>query len=287
MENLSNIGVIKSLCERHGFSFSKSLGQNFLINPSVCPRMAELGGAKPGVGVIEIGAGFGVLTVELAKRADKVVVIEIDDSLFPVLNETLAGYDNIKLVHSDVMDVDLHALIREEFAGMGVCVCANLPYYVTSPIVMRLLEGRLPVESVTVMVQKEAAQRLCAPMGSRHCGAVTAAVQYYSEPEVLFQVSRGSFFPAPNVDSAVIRLSIRKTPPVETADEAWFFKVVHAAFSQRRKTLPNPLSASLGIKKQSVIDALSSCGLTATARAEELSLSQFASLADKLLEARG
>ena len=162
MEQLSNIGVIRDVLSRHGFTFSKSLGQNFLINPAVCPRMAELGGAGPGVGMLEIGAGIGVLTAELAKRADKVVCVEIDTRLLPVLDETLAGYDNIEIVNADVMQVDLSALIAEKFAGMQVAVCANLPYYITSPVIMRLLEQRLPIRSITVMVQKEAAQRLCA-----------------------------------------------------------------------------------------------------------------------------
>lgn len=194
MENLSNISVIRDVLTRHGFSFSKGLGQNFLINPTVCPRMAESGNAQPGWGMIEIGAGVGVLTAELARRADKVVCIEIDSRLLPILDETLAEFDNIKIVNEDVLKVDLHKLIREEFAGMPVAVCANLPYYITSPIIMSLLEARLPIVSLTVMVQKEAAQRLCAAPGSREVGAVSIAVQYYSQPQVLFQVSRGLLY---------------------------------------------------------------------------------------------
>lgn len=209
MENLSNISVIRDVLTRHGFSFSKGLGQNFLINPTVCPRMAESGNAQPGWGMIEIGAGVGVLTAELARRADKVVCIEIDSRLLPILDETLAEFDNIKIVNEDVLKVDLHKLIGEEFAGMPVAVCANLPYYITSPIIMSLLEARLPIVSLTVMVQKEAAQRLCAAPGSREVGAVSIAVQYYSQPQVLFQVSRGSFMPSPDVDSTVIRLDVR------------------------------------------------------------------------------
>ena len=167
MENLSNISVIRDVLSRHGFSFSKGLGQNFLINPTVCPRMAELGNAQPGWGMIEIGAGVGVLTAELAQRADKVVCIEIDSRLLPILDETLAEFDNIKIVNEDVLKVDLHRLIAEEFGEMPVAVCANLPYYITSPIIMNLLESRLPISSLTVMVQKEAAQRICAQPGSR------------------------------------------------------------------------------------------------------------------------
>lgn len=278
MENLSNISVIRDVLSRHGFSFSKGLGQNFLINPTVCPRMAEMGNAKPGWGIIEIGAGVGVLTAELARRADKVVCIEIDSRLLPVLDETLAEFDNIKIVNEDVLKVDLHKLIEQEFAGMPVAVCANLPYYITSPIIMNLLEAHLPITSLTVMVQKEAAARLCAEPGSREVGAVSIAVRYYSEPKILFQVSRGSFLPAPDVDSTVIRLDVRDHPPVEVGSEEQFFKVVRAAFSQRRKTLPNTLSAGLGIPKAQAIEMLEKAGIPTNLRAEQLTLDQFALL---------
>ncbi len=280
MENLSNISVIRDVLTRHGFSFSKGLGQNFLINPTVCPRMAESGNAQPGWGMIEIGAGVGVLTAELARRADKVVCIEIDSRLLPILDETLAEFDNIKIVNEDVLKVDLHKLIREEFAGMPVAVCANLPYYITSPIIMSLLEARLPIVSLTVMVQKEAAQRLCAAPGSREVGAVSIAVQYYSQPQVLFQVSRGSFMPSPDVDSTVIRLDVRQQPPVQLKKEEDFFRVVKAAFSQRRKTLPNTLSAGLAIPKQQALDLLERAGVASNLRAEQLSMQQFADIAN-------
>ena len=278
MENLSNISVIRDVLSRHGFSFSYGLGQNFLINPTVCPRMAEMGNAKPGWGIIEIGAGVGVLTAELARRADKVVCIEIDSRLLPVLDETLAEFDNIKIVNEDVLKVDLHKLIEQEFAGMPVAVCANLPYYITSPIIMNLLEAHLPITSLTVMVQKEAAARLCAEPGSREVGAVSIAVRYYSDPKILFQVSRGSFLPAPDVDSTVIRLDVRDRPPVEVGSEEQFFKVVRAAFSQRRKTLPNTLSAGLGIPKAQAIEMLEKAGIPTNLRAEQLTLDQFALL---------
>ena len=278
MENLSNISVIRDVLSRHGFSFSKGLGQNFLINPTVCPRMAEMGNAKPGWGIIEIGGGVGVLPAELARRADKVVCIEIDSRLLPVLDETLAEFDNIKIVNEDVLKVDLHKLIEQEFAGMPVAVCANLPYYITSPIIMNLLEAHLPIASLTVMVQKEAAARLCAEPGSREVGAVSIAVRYYSDPKILFQVSRGSFLPAPDVDSTVIRLDVRDHPPVEVGSEEQFFKVVRAAFSQRRKTLPNTLSAGLGIPKAQAIEMLEKAGIPTNLRAEQLTLDQFALL---------
>ena len=237
MENLTNINVIRDIFERHGFSFSKNLGQNFLINPSVCPKIAEMGNAQSGWGVLEIGTGVGVLTHELAKRADKVAAVEIDGRLIPVLEETLAEHDNVKIINEDVMKADLAGIIAENFSGLKVAVCANLPYYITSPVIMLLLESRLPIESITVMVQKEAGKRLCAEMGTRDAGAVTAAVRYYSEPKMLFSVSRGSFMPAPNVDSCVIRLDVKKEPPVKVTDEKLFFTVGRGAFSQRRKIL--------------------------------------------------
>lgn len=190
MENLSNIGTIKDILSRHGFSFSKALGQNFLVNPSVCPKIAEMGNAREGFGIIEIGTGIGVLTHELAKRAEKVVAVEIDSRLIPILEETLAEHKNVKVINADIMKTDLLKIIEEEFEGLEVAVCANLPYYITSPIIMSLLEKRLPIKSITVMVQKEAADRLCAELGTREAGAVTVAVRYFSTPKMLFKVSR-------------------------------------------------------------------------------------------------
>lgn len=284
MDNLTNINVIKDIFSRHGFTFSKALGQNFIINPSVCPKIAEYGNAKKGFGIIEIGTGVGVLTNELAKRANKVVAVEIDERLIPVLNETLAEYDNVTVINADVMKTDLHKVIEEHFQGLDVAVCANLPYYITSPIIMNLLESRLPIKSVTVMVQKEAGVRLCAQTGTRECGAVTHAVRYYSEPELLFNVSRGSFMPAPNVDSCVIRLNIREDPPVEVSDEGFYFKVIRGAFSQRRKTAVNSVSSSMGIDKKLVTAAVEEAGIQPTARPEQLSPAEFAAFADKLKE---
>lgn len=280
MRNLSDIGEVKRILSRHGFHFSKSLGQNFLVDPTVCPRMAEESGLTGEMGAIEVGPGFGVLTQQLALRAKKVVAIELDKRLPDVLADTLSDFDNVKVVSGDVMELDLHALLKEEFPGMEVVVCANLPYYITSPVIMKLLEERLPVESLVVMVQKEAAVRICAKPGSRACGAVSVAVQYYAEPEILFDVQRASFFPAPNVDSAVMKLQIRKTPPAELAsvEEKQFFRVVHAAFLQRRKTVVNSLSAGLSLGKEPVRAALSAAGIPETARAEQLTMAQFGKL---------
>ncbi|MEG2611038.1 MAG: 16S rRNA (adenine(1518)-N(6)/adenine(1519)-N(6))-dimethyltransferase RsmA [Oscillospiraceae bacterium] len=282
MHNLTDIGQIKDILSRHGFSFSKSLGQNFLINPSVCPKMAEMSGACEDVGVIEIGAGIGVLTAELAKIARKVVSIEIDSRLVPVLEETLCEFNNVEIINADVMKIDLHSLIAEKFADMNVIVCANLPYYITSPIIMLLLESRIPVESITVMVQSEAADRLCAKVGSRQAGAVTIAVDYYAQAYKLFDVSRGSFMPAPKVDSKVIKLDVRKEAEIKLTDEVKFFKMVKAAFAQRRKTALNAISSGMGLAKGDVSKAIESSGLDVNVRAEKLSMQQLATLCENL-----
>ena len=282
MQNLSDISVVKDLLNRHGFKFSKALGQNFLINPTVCPRMAEACGADENTGVIEVGPGFGVLTAELAKRAKKVVSIELDERLLPVLDETLAEFDNVEVINSDVLKVDLHKLIEEKFSGMKVAVCAHLPYYITSPVIMHLLESKLPVENITVMVQKEAAQRLCAPVGSRDAGAVTVAVDYYADAEKIFDVSAGSFMPAPKVDSSVIRLNVRKQPPIDLSDEKLFFRMVKAVFAQRRKTAANSISAGMSLPKETVYKAIEAAGYSENVRAESFTLNELASLANEI-----
>lgn len=282
MENLSNIGVIKDLMNRYGFSFSKSLGQNFLINPSVCPRIAELGNANENFGIIEIGTGFGVLTCELAKRAKKVVAIEIDSRLIPVLNETLAEYDNVKIINEDVLKVDLKKLIQDEFKGLDAAVCANLPYYLTSPIIMTLLEKRLPIKSITVMVQKEAGERLCAKLGTREAGAITVAINYFASAKRLFDVKRGSFMPPPNVDSCVIRLDIKDETPEGISDEEFFFKTVKAAFSQRRKTLANAVSSYFSISKDEVFKAIKEAGLKDNVRPEQMLMEDFIAFSNSL-----
>lgn len=277
---LTNIGVIKELFERHGFSFTKSLGQNFLVNPAVCPKIAELGGARPEVCALEIGTGVGVLTKELAKRCKKVIAVEIDTSLKPILEETLADYDNVEIVFADVMETDLAALLAEKAPGMETVVCANLPYYITSPVIMRVLESRLPVSSMTVMVQKEAADRICAKPGTRDCGAISCAVSYYSDPKLLFKVGRGSFMPSPNVDSAVIRLDVKPDQGRSPELERLMFRIIRSSFSQRRKQIANPLSGELHISKQELSELMMSYGIKAAARAEELTLDDFLRLTD-------
>lgn len=282
--NLTNIGTVKDILSRHGFSFSKGLGQNFIINPDICPKIAENGNACKGFGVLEIGTGIGVLTAELAKRADKVAAVEIDTRLLPILAETLADFDNVKIINEDVMKCDLHRLIDEEFKGLRVAVCANLPYYITSPIIMMLLESRLPIESITVMVQKEAAQRLCAKVGSRDSGAITVGVNYYGTVRNLFGVSRGSFMPAPNVDSAVIRIDINKEQRLDEESEKFFFRVVKAGFSQRRKTLANSLSSVMGIPKEKVYSALRAEGLPEAARIEQINMDKLIAVSAELMK---
>ncbi|MBP3249065.1 MAG: 16S rRNA (adenine(1518)-N(6)/adenine(1519)-N(6))-dimethyltransferase RsmA [Ruminococcus sp.] len=280
---LTNIGTVKDILGRHGFSFSKGLGQNFIIDPTICPRIAENGNAAPGWGVLEIGTGIGVLTKELALRADKVAAVEIDSRLLPILEETLADFENIKIYNEDVMKCDLMGLIQREFDGLRVAVCANLPYYITSPIIMMLLESRLPIESITVMVQKEAAQRLCAQVGTRESGAITVGVNYYGTPKKLFGVSRGSFMPSPNVDSAVIRIDLNKEPRLSAEEEKIFFRMVKSGFSQRRKTLSNALSSMMGIGKQEVYSALRSLGLPESVRIEQLDMDRLIQLSQLLM----
>lgn len=281
--NLYDYNTINRILTAHGFTFSKALGQNFIIDPSVCPEMAENLCADDKTGVIEIGPGIGVLTKELCKTAGKVIAIELDKRLFPVLKETLGEFSNIEIVEGDVLKLDLNALIKEKFTDMtSVKVCANLPYYITSPVIMALLENKLAIDEIVVMVQKEAAERLCAEIGSRNSGAVTVSVNYYAEARMLFEVSKKCFYPAPKVDSAVMKLTLRKNPPVDVKDEVHFFAVVKAAFAQRRKTALNCLSGGLGISKDKVSAALKSLGLDERARAESFSMEDFARLSEIL-----
>lgn len=281
--NLTDISVIRKICAKHNFELSKNFGQNFIINSGICPKIVEAAGITKEFGVLEIGPGFGVLTKELAIRAKKVVSVEIDTRIPDILKDTLSEYDNVKVILQDVLKCDLHKLFEEEFNGMPVAVCANLPYYITSPIIMKLLEERLPIEHLTVMVQKEAAERICALPGSRASGAVTYAVHYYAKPKLLFTVSPGSFYPPPKVTSAIIKLELHKTPPVVPKNEAAMFKVIRAAFTQRRKTAANSISSALSIPKQQVIDAIQASNIIATARPEAMTLEQFCTLSDILM----
>lgn len=283
--DLYDYNTIKRILTRHGFTFSKALGQNFLIDPSVCPRMAAALEADDRTGVLEIGPGIGVLTKELSAVCGRVAAVELDRRLPDVLAETLADCPNVQVVPGDVLQMDLQALFADQFADCDrLQVCANLPYYITTPVLMRLLESELPIERLVVMVQLEAAKRLCAPLGTRDCGAVSAAVEYYTQAEILFEVERESFYPSPNVDSAVIALTRRQQPPVQVTDECYFFRVVKGAFLQRRKTLANSLNTALGVPKAELTALFQSLGLSATVRAEQLTMSQMAALANALYE---
>lgn len=281
--NLYDIDVVKKILSRHGFTFSKALGQNFLINPQVCPTMADSLNADGETGVLEVGPGIGVLTKELCRVAGKVVSVELDKRLLPVLDETLGEFDNLEIVNGDVMKLDLKALMEEKFAGCSsVKVCANLPYYITSPVIMTLLEGRLPIDEIVVMVQKEAGERLCAQVGTREAGAVTAAVNYYAEGEILFEVGRESFMPSPKVDSVVIRLKIRKEQKYSVKDEKKFFTTVKCAFAQRRKTALNSISNTMGISKDTVAEIFEELSLDKNIRSEKLTMEDLINISDRL-----
>ena len=283
---LTDISTIKKVMGENGVTFSKGLGQNFLVNPTVCPRMADAvrESTDGKIGVLEIGAGVGVLTKELLERCEKVVCVELDTRLFPVLDDTLAGYDNLTLINADILKVDLESVIKEHFDGMEIFVCANLPYYITSPVIMRLLEEKLPFNKIIVMVQKEAGDRLCAKVGTRESGAVTVAVNYYAKARKLFDVSRGSFMPSPNVDSCVIELDLTQKGDYKVLDEKLFFKMIKSAFAQRRKTILNSISSGMGIDKAKLSQAIENAGLSQTTRAEALTMEQLTDLSNKIYE---
>lgn len=282
MYNLSDINTIKSILSKNGFSFSKALGQNFIIDDSVCPSMADAAVPSQDYGVVEVGPGIGVLTAELAQRAKRVVAIELDDRLPPILADTLSDFDNVKIVSGDVMKIDLKSLIEEEFPGMPVVICANLPYYITSPVIMKLLEEDLPIESIVVMVQKEAADRLCADVGTRDAGAVTVAVNYYATAKKLFFVGKECFMPSPKVDSEVISLTLRHDHPY-AIDEAQFFSMIKTAFTKRRKTIMNSLCFG-PVTKDALGTTLDSLAIPRTARIEELTMDQLISIYRELFK---
>ncbi len=285
--NLCDERTIRELLGRHGFHFSKSMGQNFLIDPQVPAEIAAASGADKSCGVLEIGPGIGPLTVELARRAGKVVSVELDRSLLPVLAETLAPYPNAEVVSGDVLKLDLAALAAEKLPGLTPMVCANLPYNITTAVLTKLIETPC-FGTFTVLIQKEVAQRLAAPQGSGDGGAFSLFLQYHLEPELLFEVPREKFLPAPKVTSAVLRCVRRPRPAVEVENEKFFFQVVRGAFLLRRKTLANSLAAALpGISKETVQAAIAQCGLPADIRGERLTLADFAALSAALDRARG
>lgn len=285
--DLFSIKNIKEILNRHGFRFSKSLGQNFLTERWVCEEIASRSDISSEDVVLEIGPGLGSLTSVLAESAKKVVSVEIDNSLIPVLADTLSDYDNIKIINSDIMKCDLSKLISEEFAGASPKVCANLPYYITTPIISFLLESKL-FSSITTMIQKEVAERICASPASSEYGAFTVFTQYYAVPELLFTVSPDCFIPEPKVDSAVIRLDVRDTPAVNPKSEEMFFRVVKASFAQRRKQLANSLHSAFKdiLTKEEILSIISECGFALTVRGEELSIDEFSNLSDKIFDAK-
>ena len=277
---LTNINDIKQLLHRHGFRFSKSLGQNFLVASWVPEDIADSADIDGGTGVLEIGPGIGCLTEQLSMRARKVVSIELDNALRPVLAETLGGRENVEIVFGDALKLDIAALVNEKMPDMYRVVCANLPYNVTTPIISKLLEcGEF--ETITVMIQREVARRICAAAGTADYGAFTVFVNWYAQPEMLFDVPAGCFIPQPKVTSSVIRLKRRDTPPVQVKSETVFFRVVRAAFAQRRKTLVNALSAGFGeLSKESIEKCIIDSGFDAKIRGEVLSIGDFAKIAD-------
>lgn len=283
MPELTDLSYVRALCEKYDFALSKGFGQNFIVNPGLPPKIVDASGVDKRYGVLEIGPGIGALSHELCERAGKVVAVEIDKTLLPILDETMARFDNFEVVSADILKTDIPALVREKFAGLTPIVCANLPYNITTPAITALIELKC-FESITVLVQKEVAERLCAAPGTSAYGAFSVFMQYYTEPEYLFAVPRECFEPQPKVTSAVLRAVVRREPPVEVEDEKFFFRVVYAAFALRRKTLVNSLMTAFGsqLTKEQVTQAVTSCGLEANIRGERLGLSEFAALSAEI-----
>lgn len=287
---MAKLGSRKStseIIEKYQFDFRKKFGQNFLIDNHILDKIVEAADITREDCILEIGPGIGTLTQRLAEAAGEVVAVEIDKNLIPILNETLADYDNVTILNEDILKMDIHEIAKQH-GGKPLKVVANLPYYITTPIIMALFESHVPLISVTVMVQKEVADRMCVGPGTKEYGALSLAVQYYAKPEIITKVPASCFIPRPNVDSTVIRLTRYEKPPVEVRDEDWLFAVMRASFNQRRKTLANGLAnaGNLGLNRQQVENALSGMGLSLTIRGETLTLNQFAALSDRLYAVR-
>ena len=283
MANLGNIKNTLQVLDKYGFSFQKKFGQNFLIDAHVLEKIVDAAEITKDDCVLEIGPGIGTMTQYLCERAGWVFAVEIDKNLIPILEDTLSEYDNVKVINEDVLKLDIQKLADEENGGKPIKVVANLPYYITTPIVMGLLEGGVPLKSITMMIQKEVADRMQVGPGTKDYGALSLAVQYYSKPSVICQVSPECFIPKPGVGSSVIRLECYDVPPVEVRDDKNMFKLIRAAFNQRRKTLTNAISnGGLGISREQCAEALRNMGLSETIRGEALTLEQFAALSDEL-----
>lgn len=287
MATLGNRKNTAEIIQKYQFDFRKKFGQNFLIDNSILDKIVEAADITRKDCVLEIGPGIGTMTQRLAEEAGEVVAVEIDKNLIPILGETLAGYDNVTVLNEDILKVDIHQIVADH-GGRPIKVVANLPYYITTPIIMTLFESRVPLESVTIMVQKEVADRMQVGPGTKEYGALSLAVQYYAKPEIVTRVPAECFMPRPNVDSTVIRLTRYEKPPVETQDEDWLFSVIRASFNQRRKTLANGLAnaANLGVSRQQVEDVLAQMGLPTIIRGETFTLEQFAELSDRLLSVK-
>ena len=284
---MANLGIPQNTIEilqKYHFNFQKKYGQNFLIDTGVLDRIITAAEITKENCVLEIGPGIGTMTQYLAERAGEVVAVEIDQNLIPILKETLAAYDNVTVIQDDILKVDVRKIVEEKNGGKPIKVVANLPYYITTPIIMGLFEKHIPLKSITIMVQKEVAERMQVGPGTKDYGALSLAVQYYAKPEIVANVPPNCFIPRPNVGSAVIRLTRYEEPPVKTGNEEKMFALIRASFNQRRKTLVNGLTNApgLGLAKEQITEALEQMGLTATIRGEALTLEQFASLSDKL-----
>lgn len=288
MGNLGNPAGTIAVLQKYGFNFQKKFGQNFLIDGHILDRIIEAAKITKDDFVLEIGPGIGTMTQMLCENAREVAAVEIDSNLIPILQDTLSAYDNVSIIHNDILKVDIKALAEEKNGGRPIKVVANLPYYITTPIIMGLFESHVPLESITIMVQKEVADRMKVGPGTKEYGALSLAVQYYAKPEIMVNVPANCFMPRPNVDSTVIRLTRHENPVVSVDDEAYLFAVIRASFNQRRKTLANGLTnaGNLGINRDIVQKVLGEMGLSATIRGEALSLEQFAELSNRLLANR-
>jgi 16S rRNA (adenine1518-N6/adenine1519-N6)-dimethyltransferase len=277
----------KEILKKYGFSFKKSLGQNFLIDPNILRNITEHAGLTKNTAAIEIGPGIGALTEQLARTSGKVLAFEIDQRLIPILKDTLSPYDNVTIVNEDVLKADVKAVMDQELQGFDdIMVVANLPYYVTTPIILKLLMEKLPIRGICVMLQKEVGDRISAKPGTKEYGSLSIAIQYYTEAEMVMTVPKTVFMPQPNVDSAVIRLTKREKPPVDVKDEDFLFFITRSSFAQRRKTILNNLTSQLPNgkeKKEAILEALQSAGVDPTRRGETLSIEEFALLSDHLL----
>jgi len=288
MATLGNVKNTIEILQKHHFSLQKKFGQNFLIDGNILGKIVDAAQITKEDCVLEIGPGIGTMTQYLAERSRSVIAVEIDKNLMPILQETLSPYDNVRVIYEDILKVDIDRIVREENDGEPIKVVANLPYYITTPIIMALFENHIALQSITIMVQKEVAERMQATPGTKDYGALTLAVRYYAKPEMIMKVPASCFMPRPNVDSAVIRLTRYEEPLVDVVDEGWLFAVIRASFNQRRKTLLNGLSnaGTLGVSKEKIAEAIAQMGLSLSVRGETLTLEQFTELSNCLFLAR-